>query len=213
MHDESMQDGELDELLSAAAREYHEPVATPREAMWQAVERARAPRRRRPARVLAFRRWLPLAAAATLLLAAGVGIGRLSKDDAPGTVVTEPPPAAVESATAYRLATLEHLSQSEEFLTLFRSALDQGDHRLAAATARRLLGTNRLLLDSPAAADRRTRLLLEDLELVLAGIAQLTGDARRQDLELITEGLERGSVMPRLRTVVPSGATSSQGVL
>ena len=54
--------------------------------------------------------------------------------------------------TAYRLATLEHLGQSEAFLTLFRASVRTGgQERLASATARQLLATNRLLLDSPAA--------------------------------------------------------------
>jgi hypothetical protein len=130
-------------------------------------------------------------------------------------VAARPPaPAPAEGTnTAYQLATLEHLSQAEEFLTLFRSSAGRGEQRLASSTARRLLGTNRMLLDSPAAMDRRTRLLLEDLELVLAGIAQLPAHVRPQDMDLIREGMESGQVMPRLRTVVPSGAASSQGAL
>jgi hypothetical protein len=211
-----MDDDRLDDLLRDAARDYHAPVPTPREEIWAGIERRRAAARR-ARRPWAPGRWIPLAAAAAALLAAGIGIGRITGDVAPGAPAVAGGPAArvpgVVNATAYRLATLEHLSHSEEFLTLFRNSLGQGDLRLASATARQLLGTNRLLLDSPAAADRRTRLLLEDLELVLAGIAQLTGDGRPQDLDLITEGMERGNVMPRLRTAVPSGATSSQGAL
>jgi hypothetical protein len=76
-----------------------------------------------------------------------------------------------------------------------------------------LLATNRLLLDSPAATDRRTRLLLEDLEVVLAGIAQLSAQSPAQDLELVREGIERGDVMPRLRTAVPAGTALNQGAL
>ena len=65
--------------------------------------------------------------------------------------------------------------QSEAFLTLFRTSLMRpGNHRLASATARQLLAGNRLLLDSPAARDEATRRLLQDLELVLAEIAQLS---------------------------------------
>ena len=88
-----------------------------------------------------------------------------------------------------------------------------GEQRHASTAARRLLGTNRMLLDSPAAVDRRTRLLLEDLELVLAGIAQLPDRARPEDLNLINQGMETGQVMPRLRTAVPAGAASRQGAL
>ena len=88
-----------------------------------------------------------------------------------------------------------------------------GQERLASATARQLLATNRLLLDSPAAVDRRTRLLLEDLELVLAEIAQLAADAPPDDRELIREGMDRGGVLSRLRTEVPAGTTPTRGDL
>jgi hypothetical protein len=212
-----MSDDELEDLLRRAAEDYHRPVPTPKEKMWRAIERRRASARR-PAGSPFVRRWMPLAAAAMLLVAAGVEIGRLTGDGAPVTVASPTAPDVPTGTpevneTAYRLATLEHLSQSEEFLTLFRASLGAGDQRLASLTARRLLGTNRLLLDSPAAMDRRTRLLLEDLELVLAGIAQLPEHAHQQDVDLVREGMERGQVMPRLRTAVPSGAASSQGAL
>ena len=119
-----------------------------------------------------------------------------------------------QRAPTYRLAAQEHLGQSEAFLTLFRTSVqERTDHRLASASARQLLATNRLLLDSPAAIDPKTRLLLEDLELVLAEIAQLSPQSRAEDLQLIREGIERGNVMPRLRTAVPAGAAPTQGVL
>ena len=206
-------DDELDESLRRLAESYHRPMETPREAMWQAIERRRAAGRGR--RGVGGWRWLPLAAAALVLLALGIGIGRMSGGGPAAPPIAagpgSPPPEA--NPAAYQLATLEHLSQAEEFLTLFRSSVGRSDQRLASTAARRLLGTNRLLLDSPAALDRRTRLLLEDLELVLAGIAQLPEHARPQDMDLIREGMETGQVMPRLRTVVPSGAASSQGAL
>lgn len=200
-----MTDDQLDERLRDAARSYNPPPETPREEMWA---RIRTSRREHP-RVLppARRRGLwPLAAAAVLAL--GIGLGRLSVG--PETTRWEGPSA---NGTTYRLAAQEHLSQSEAFLTLFRTSLAQpSDERLASASARQLLATNRLLLDSPAAAEPATRLLLEDLELVLAEIAQLSPRTRDEDLQLIREGLERGDVMPRLRTAVPAGAAPTQGV-
>jgi hypothetical protein len=129
-------------------------------------------------------------------------------------VATGRPTAGRINETAYRLATAEHLGQSEAFLTLFRASVrGDGDERLASATARQLLASNRLLLDSPAGADRRTRLLLEDLELVLAEIAQLSPQASSGDRELIREGMERGGVLTRLRSVVPAGTTPTRGAL
>jgi hypothetical protein len=68
-------------------------------------------------------------------------------------------------------------------------------------------------MDSPAAVEPATRLLLEDLELVLAEIAQLSPRSRAEDLQLIRDGMERGNMMPRLRTAVPAGAAPTQGVL
>jgi hypothetical protein len=201
-----MSDDQLDDRLREAARSYNAPPETPREEMW---ERIQAGRRREP-RVLQLRpRRMLWAVAAAAVLALGIGIGRISVG--PETTAWEGPSA---NATTYRLAAQEHLSQSEAFLTLFRTSLEERtDHRLASASARQLLATNRLLLDSPAAVEPATRLLLEDLELVLAEIAQLSPRSREQDLQLIRDDMERGNVMPRLRTAVPAGAAPTQGVL
>jgi hypothetical protein len=209
-----MDDDELEPALRDAARAYHQPPEPPREAMWQAIQaERRVERARRPA----VRRWTPWAMAAAAILALGVGIGRWSSPATRVATVTPAPTTAAPrvNETAYRLATLEHLGQSETFLTLFRTSLPQGGHqeRLASATARQLLATNRLLLDSPAGQHRKTRVLLEDLELVLAEIAQLSPEATAGDRALIREGMERGGVLSRLRTVVPAGMTPTRGEL
>ena len=215
-----MTDDRLDQRIRAAARDYNEPPDTPREEMWARIADARRAGTSRPSaetgdapsrsRVIPLRRWrwAALAAAAAAILAVGVSIGRVSV--APEEVTWGDPSART---TAYHLAAQEHLGQSEAFLTLFRASVRQnGDYRLAAASARQLLASNRLLLDSPAAVDRKTRLLLEDLELVLAEIAQLSPSSRAEDLDLIREGIEQGGVMPRLRTAVPAGSAPTQGV-
>ena len=210
-------DEPLEAALLAAAREYHRPPDPPREAMWRAIQaERRVERARRPAP----RRWGAWAAAAAAFLAIGVGIGRLSER---GPASEQSPAVATRwsaeagprvNETAYRLATVEHLGQSEAFLTLFRASVRTGgQEQLASATARQLLATNRLLLDSPAATNRRTRLLLEDLELVLAGIAQLGADAPPDDRDLIREGIDHGGVLSRLRTEVPAGMTPTRGDL
>jgi hypothetical protein len=231
-----MLDDRFEDLLRESARDYNEPPETPREAMWAAIKAERAvkaegaegnaaegaerveardPRMLRFRNFRSFRLVRPLIGVAALL-ALGIGLGRLSVDRSP----TEPAPPGLAtgtprvSAMAYRVATTEHLGQSEAFLTLFRASLKRGgNEQLASATARQLLATNRLLLDSPAASDARTRLLLQDLELVLAEIAQLSPKPRSRDLDLITEGLEQGGVLSRLRTAVPSGPSTSQGAL
>ncbi|MBA2627012.1 MAG: hypothetical protein H0U85_03300, partial [Gemmatimonadales bacterium] len=113
---------------------------------------------------------------------------------------------ASASAAAFDAVLAQHLGQSEAFLTLFRSSVRSGrTERLASATARELLSTNRLLLDSRAGRDLRSRQLLQDLELVLAQITQLRADGDSTDVHLITEGIDEGDVLPRLRIAVPAG--------
>ena len=202
-----MLDDRLDDQLRDAAKDYNDPPETPRDAMWERIVAGRAAEKAEPVRHLRRLRPLRWAAGIAAVLALGIGLGRLSTNTippvaAPGPVATATTPPV--SNAAYQVATAEHLSQSEAFLTLFRASVRQGgNEQLASATARQLLATNRLLLDSPAANDGKTRLLLQDLELVLAEIAQLSPQPRSRDLDLITEGMERGGVMSRLRTAVP----------
>jgi hypothetical protein len=234
-----MLDDRFDDQLREAAHDYNAPPETPRDQMWEKIVAARTARQadrgsdgqmdetiysltdrpvRAPVRPSArptvrILRW-PIGIAA--LLALGIGLGRMTAptpdSPAPMTVVTEAAPRGSE--VAYRLAATEHLSQSETFLTLFRASVRQGgNEQLASSTARQLLATNRLLLDSPAATDNRTRILLQDLELVLAQIAQLSGRPSSPDLDFITNGLDDSGVMSRLRTAVPSGTSATQGVL
>ncbi|HEY9013659.1 MAG TPA: hypothetical protein VIM84_01175 [Gemmatimonadales bacterium] len=224
-----MLDDRFDDQLRDAAREYNQPPETPREEMWARIraertgeaEKADSTDRRilpfRPVRSLRSSRPFRYAAGIAALLAIGIGLGRLSvhsseSGEKASWLASEATPQ--RSNTAYHLATTEHLSQSEAFLTLFRASVGRrSDERLASATARQLLATNRLLLDSPAAVDAKTRVLLQDLELVLAEIAQLSPQPRSRDLQLITEGLEQGGVLSRLRTAVPAGASVTQGAL
>ena len=209
-----MPDDRWDDLLRDAARDYNTPPEPPRAEMWERITAAR--KEGRMEGVPSFPRSLRWPAAIAALLAIGVGLGRLSMSEPEPAVQ---PPVASEVAPsgsdiAYRMVATEHLAQSEAFLTLFRASVRRGGtEQAASATARQLLATNRLLLDSPAGDDERTRLLLQDLELVLAQITQLSPRPSSPDLDLITEGLEGGGVMSRLRTAVPSGASTTQGVL
>jgi hypothetical protein len=223
-----MLDDRFDDLLREAAQDYNSPPEPPTELMWARIVAAREeaktaktpiPEKTRKRPRLPFRHLLWPAGIAALL-ALGVGLGRLTSDRGSRTSpAVLPTPVAVEStprqsAVAYQLATTEHLGQSEAFLTLFRASVKEGsDEHLASATARQLLATNRLLLDSPAANNARTRTLLQDLELVLAEISQLSPEPRSGDVEFIKKGLEEGGVLSRLRTAVPSGTSATQGVL
>jgi len=231
-----MTDDRFDDLLRDSAREYNDPPETPREELWQRIVAAREAEKAASkestedadgerSRILPFRRLghvrpLTWAAGIAAVLALGIGLGRMSVKQPASVAISVPVPSSSTPApratgVAYQVATTEHLSQSEAFLTLFRTSVrgKEGNERLASATARQLLATNRLLLDSPAAADARTRLLLQDLELVLAEIAQLSPQPRSRDLQLITEVLEQGGVLSRLRTAVPAGTSATQGAL
>lgn len=209
-------DQPLEPELRDAARTYHDPPPVPREALWAGIQARRALDRpfRRSRRVWAW------AAGIAAVLALGVGIGRLtvrtirSPERGASPVATTQPPSgpgasgvtARDDAAAYRLVAAEHLGQAEVFLTLFRTSVREGhQERLASATARQLLATNRLLIDSPAGSDPRLKLLLQDLELVLAQIAQLAPGRQSEDLKLITDGLERDGMLVRLRAAVPAG--------
>jgi hypothetical protein len=125
--------------------------------------------------------------------------------DGPGAG-REPEAADGRPTVAYEVATINHLAQMEALLTTFRATNRDGrvDAQLAV-WARDMLSTTRLLLDSPAAEDGKNRRLLEDLELVLVQIVNLSPSAGVSDRGSIERTLENGQVMTRLRTAVPAG--------
>ncbi len=204
-------DDELPERFLAEVRDVTAPPPTPREEMWAAITAERE--RRRQARRATRIRWRAgLALAATLVL--GIGIGRLVSPRGPLPPATAAPP---EPSTAYRVAAGQYLARTEVLLTDFRAESRAGrlDSRFLA-TAQDLLATTRLMLDSPAADDPQLRLLLQDLELVLAQIAQLPAETgRKADVDLINQGMTRHSVLTRLRAMTPArGAPARiEGVL
>ncbi len=201
-----MTEDRFDWLLREAAQDYHRPPDTPREEMWRRIAAAR---RARHARVIALRPWLRWGLAAAAVLAVGVGLGRVSMRHQQ-TIVVAP------GDLAYRVAAAQYLSRTEALLTGFRSEARTGRIDVQfAGQARDLLTTTRLMLDSPAAEDPRLKSLLEDLELVLAQIAQVPRGSDRADLQLINQGLEQRSVLLRLRTANPAGPgpVRAQGAL
>jgi hypothetical protein len=275
----------IDEIIRNAASDYNRPPATPRDEMWaaiQAAQQAPGPRLHVAAGGVASGNraerkfgpryaWFGMAAAACLLVATGVGIGRYTSRpsvsptgsskpvqiaDAPAALPTIPDdepggaaPAPVESTGSsnmsqsqnpprtreqirsnpiitgtkgltpvnnkfdqpqrsgvYQVATLRHLADAEALLTSF--ALESKDQRMDrnfADWAKGLLSNTRLLLDSPAGDDPRRAKLLQDLEMVLAQIVQLSPNAAATDRELIQGSIQNGQVITRLRTAIPAG--------
>ncbi len=281
-----MTEHNFEEFLKKRSQDYNAPPArVPRDEMWNAIQakRARGPRvvygGGLARRGVAERRfgspvWLGVAAAALLLVATGVGIGRWTaapnprenatlklpprlavpdsrgqaQDVAPagvgvGTVntspgevsrvatgpqavgtsqplkngggdgretrvTTSPGPLSDSPGSAYQLTAVRHLSEAEALLTSFRarSTSDQQMDAQLGVWARQLLSNTRLLLDSPVANDPQRRPLLEDLELVLVQIVQLSPGSTPQERELIEKSLQQDHVMTRLRTAIPAGS-------
>ncbi|HEX9219398.1 MAG TPA: hypothetical protein VF858_02840 [Gemmatimonadaceae bacterium] len=279
-----MTEDKFEQFLKKTAESYNAPpVRVPREEMWSAIQAKRAAGPRvvyggglathgAPERKFGPRVWLGAAAAALLLVATGVGIGRWTATpharvattlphepvvvapqaregntapaDAGTSGMTRAPsnslrntgdrsagpvrspvrtgvsagnqsqlaiagtPSASTLSSAYQLTALGHLSEAEALLTSFRarSTADQQMDAQLGAWARQLLSNTRLLLDSPVADDPQRRPLLEDLELVLVQIVQLSPGSTSQDRELIEKTLQQDHVMTRLRTAIPAGS-------
>jgi len=111
-------------------------------------------------------------------------------------------------ARAYTVATAQHLTEAEAMLTAFKGDLSQGrmDAEISA-WGKDLLSNTRLLLDSPAARDPVRRKLLQDLELVLVQIVQLSPKSSARDRDLIKGALTDDQVLTRLRTAIPVKGT------
>ena len=144
-----------------------------------------------------------------------MALGRLSVPaGAPGISLAGRTGVAAPAA-AYQAVAGQHFDRVETLLTMFKMEAGKGrpDAQMSNA-ARSLLTTNRLLLDSPAGNDPRMRQLLEDLDLVLAQIAQLSAERGMDPTDIIVRALEDNGVLLRLRAAVPAGASSSpQGAL
>jgi hypothetical protein len=176
------------------------------------------PMRQRSPAIL--RRALAWGSAVAAVLALGFVLGRTSAspDGAPTVPgdVAATHPASTEAAAQNRALTIaaaSHIRQAETYLTLFRASVQGGaPDETAIPAARQLLATNRLLASAPG-ADPKLRQLLLDLELVLVQIAQLEGTGRPEDVQLITDGLDRAGTLTRLRNASPRyPASLSTGV-
>ena len=194
-----MNDEQLDRLLEQAAPHFRVAPEPPVTAMWEGISAAR--RHVAPASSGAL--WWRRAGVAAAIVGS-FALGRV-------TIRPTPNDFAVDSAaTAARAGeepvtavATELLGQTVVLLTDLPvgSSRDAPDRRFAQQ-AGELLGTTRLLIDSPVAQrDPALRSLLEDLELVLAQLARMRSGESRAELELITDALQQQDIMPRIRSV------------
>jgi hypothetical protein len=201
-----MDDKRLDEILSDAVRTYRTPPEAPLDAIWSRVEAeaftVQPSRTSRPGwRVFAG------AIAATLLLGVLIGRATSARDIAlPTTTAASRAPARLASSVTggeYQQQTQEFLGRTAVLLAALPSSGRPGvnDEKLTLQ-ARQLLGTTRMLLDSPVGHEQRMKDLLEDLELVLAQVARLQPQRPGEALTLINEALEERDVVPRIRSAV-----------
>ncbi|MES2179333.1 MAG: hypothetical protein V4550_15850 [Gemmatimonadota bacterium] len=87
---------EFDDLINDAKRTYNVPPVVPREAMWEAISRARAEAAAAPiAAARQGQRWISAAAGIAAVLVVGIAIGRASKEQpaTSSTVATANPVA------------------------------------------------------------------------------------------------------------------------
>lgn len=217
MTDDPMEEPVLDPRLLDAARAHHEPPPVPREEMWARIQGARRPGGRTAGRPVWQRPkvWVPIAIAATLIL--GIALGRLWLPVGPGVRqhIAEAPDSAGKARKDdlfARYAAEQTLGQAEVLLTQYRSDAAAGANTTTTPEeARKLLLATRLLLDAPTLSDPRLRDLLEDLELVLAQIAE--GSQVKEDRAVITDGLERHDVLPRLRAATVNTGIQLPGAI
>ena len=202
------EDPQFEQWLRQQAKAYHSPRPTPHEEMWQRIA---AERRKRAEHVFELRPWMRWGLAAAAVLAVGIGIGRWTAHQQPtsgGIPIATAPGDSSRSDVAYQVAATQYLSRTEAFLTTFRADFSSGTRNTRfASQARDLLNSTRRMLDSPVADDHRLRLLLDDLELVLAQISQLGGGAggAGHDADFITQGMDQTNVLPKLRSAIPAG--------
>jgi len=222
-----MSDDRFDDWIGDAAQGYNAPPSSvPREEMWTAIASGlgtrdaegqdsghepsdKTPFARRSA--LVPRPWLTAwrAAAAMSLVAAGLAGGYWLRGR---STTLAPTVAAVDSTGAasnsLNQALIQHLTDAEALLVAYRGGAEQEGDVNMQRWARDVLGTTRLLLDSPVAALPGRRRLLEDLELVLVQIASLSSRAPADERDLTSQSLTREQLLTRLRSTIPAGVVS-----
>ena len=214
-------DPAFDAWIARTAASLNAPKRVPREEMWTEIQAAyrthRDAQAGRIAGVTPLRRnhW-PLLSVIAAALLLGVALDRygLRPSEEPRAVASFAAPAGQpdsrEPSRVYRMAAEQTLTQAEALLTAYRAdGIPANDPATAAQLGRwgrDVLGSTRLLIDSPAGDDPQLRALLDDLELVLVQIVQLSGDpVEAADRAMIDRALQDRNLLPRIRTAVPAG--------
>ena len=209
-----MNDEHLDKLIDTARGSYRVAPEPQLDVMWAAIDAELSGTPTRWQVVRRSTRWGIVGLAAAATLAVGVGLGRWSATSAtPAALASAPATRGVRAATdvgePLQRETSNYLGATEVLLRDLQDSTASGSYANQAST---LLVTTRLLLDSPAASDRRLKDLLEDLEMVLAQIATLRGQdtapRNAADLQMIRSALANRDLVPRLRTAVVTLASS-----
>jgi hypothetical protein len=185
-----------------ARRRLAESTASPDpyvEELWEAVSRAwsvQAARRRRTRSVTGWT-GAGIGLAAALLI--GILIGRSGGHGGVPLAGDATPrgPAAQSLPAPYRIAVGEHLRDAETLLASF-DASGEVDAELVRS-ARELAAATRLLIGSRAGDDPEARRLLLDVELLLLQISRLVDAGDATERQVVREGLEESTVLPRLQ--------------
>lgn len=212
------EDEKFTEFLHELLEEMPDVPEAPREEMWARIEEMRREQRvgsTRFGRRLTVQRGLAWGIGLAAMLALGIGLGRtLPASDAgtqPVAGTTSGPAMSDTEMLPYRLAARQHLTRTEALFTGYVRDVQSGRTREVATWAQDLLINTRLLRDSPAGRDPETARLLEDLELYLAQIANLSG-SDSEELDLIQQSIERNNMLLRLRAATAGGpAAGIQG--
>ncbi len=212
-------DAAFDTWLGTAAPSINQPGDTPRAEMWEQIS-ARVPQAaaaRDDASVRPFRRpriafVAALAAALILGIAIDRTLPRAREVSAPVAVHTVPDAATSRDPNhLYHLAAQQTLTQAELLLTAYRASdvasRDPASVKQLTQWGRQVLGSTRLLIDSPAGDDPRLKPLLEDLEVVLVQIIRLSGEPLdASERALIDGAITNRHLLPRIRSeAVPAG--------
>jgi hypothetical protein len=212
-----MTDDRIDRLVDNGVADYHTPPGeVPRDELWQRIQAARRTGIRHDTR-LARRVWIwpSAAAAAVILIAVGVIVGRRMERSVPAAarvIAAAKPDTSRPDARAYRLVLLQHMAGVEAMITAFRTSAKAGtmDKRIAG-WSQELLSTTRMLESSAAADDPVMQRLLVDLDLVLTQIARYTGTGsyHPEELDVIEHSITKRGVISKLRSTLPGRAASA----